>query len=64
MTTTYDAIELAASGQADRFREAVSSVLMNKVSDRLAIEKITVAQKFFNQEHESQDTGVTSNEEL
>lgn len=62
MTTTYDAIELAASGQVDKFREAVSSILMDKVSDRLAIEKITVAQNFFNQE--SQNTEVTSDEEL
>ena len=41
MNTTHNAIEFAATGQADRFRETVGSILMDKISDRLAIEKIT-----------------------
>lgn len=57
-TTTHDAVQFAADGQADKFRESVASLLMDKIKDRLSTEKITVAQKFFNQDSvNNTDTG-------
>ena len=44
-----DAIKFAYGDNASNFQDSVDSILMDKLRDRIEVEKVAVAQKFFNE---------------
>ena len=43
-----DAIDAAFNGNTTDFQDAINSILGNKVRERVGVERIAVAQSFFN----------------
>jgi len=50
-----DAVKFAHSDNASNFQDSINSVLMDKLRDRVEVEKVAVAQKFFNGSEEMPD---------
>lgn len=50
-----DAVKFAHSDSASNFQDSINSVLMDKLRDRIEVEKVAVAQKFFNEPEEISD---------
>lgn len=46
---TSDAVQAAFDGNPSAFQDAVSSILADKMRERIGVEKVAVAQKFFNE---------------
>lgn len=44
---TKDAVQFAMDGEATKFKNAVDSILMQKVADTLDLERINMAQSMF-----------------
>lgn len=44
-----DAIKFAYNDNASNFQDSINNILMDKLRDRIDVEKVAVAQKFFNQ---------------
>jgi hypothetical protein len=62
MSTTLDAIQFAAKQEPANFQDAISSMLMDKIKERLSVEKMSVAQKLFNNEYTEDITDETTDE--
>ena len=45
-----DAVKFAHSDSASNFQDSINDLLMDKLRDRIEVEKVAVAQKFFNQD--------------
>lgn len=45
-----DAIQFAYGDNASNFQDSINNILMDKLRDRIGVEKVAVAQKFFNQD--------------
>ena len=59
-----DAIDAAYNDNTNKFSDAVSDILMDKVRDRIGVEKIKMAQTFVNPEQEEEDLEVQPEAEL
>lgn len=44
-----DAIRFAHNDSASNFQDSINDLLMDKLRNRIEVEKVAVAQKFFNQ---------------
>ena len=44
--TTVDAVNMAADGNVNGFKDAISSILMDKISDAIQIKKYEVQNNF------------------
>jgi len=58
-----DAIDAAYNDNTNKFSDAVGDILMDKVRDRIGVEKIKMAQTFVNPEQE-EDLEVETEAEL
>lgn len=56
MTTLQQAIEFARDAKAADFKETVNGILAGKVQDHLAIAKMRIANKLFNNTEVSDDS--------
>lgn len=45
-----DAVKFAHSDSASNFQDSINDLLMDKLRNRIEVEKVAVAQKFFNQD--------------
>ena len=52
--TMKDAVQLAADGNASGFKDAVSSLLMNKIQDAVGMKKAEVAASFMSEPQTSE----------
>jgi hypothetical protein len=50
-----DAIEMAGNGNVAEFKDAIGSLLMNKIKDSVEIQKHQVAASFMSDTEEAQD---------
>ena len=53
-----DAIEMAGNGNVAEFKDAIGSLLMNKIKDSVEIQKHEVAANFMNDIEDSQDEDI------
>jgi len=53
--TLNDAIGMAGDGNVAEFKDAVGSLLMNKIKDSVAIQRHEVAASFMNDTEDTQD---------
>ena len=53
-----DAIEMAGNGNVAEFKDAIGSLLMNKIKDSVEIQKHQVAANFMNDIEDSQDEDI------
>ena len=53
--TLNDAINMAGDGNVSEFKDAIGSLLMNKIKDSVAIQKHEVAANFMNDTEETQN---------
>jgi hypothetical protein len=53
--TMSDAIEMAGDGNVSEFKDAVGSLLMNKIKDSVEIQKHAVAASFMSDTEEAKD---------
>jgi len=56
--TLNDAIEMAGDGNVAEFKDAVGSLLMNKIKDSVAIQKHEVAASFMADTEDTQDEDI------
>ena len=65
-STASDAVNALAAGDANKFRDAVNSMLGNKVKDYLDVKKLDVAQNFLKaqQAKTEDDEDVTADVEI
>lgn len=56
--TMNDAVSMAGDGNASQFKDAVGSLLMDKIKDSVAIKKHQVAANFMNDIEDSQDEDI------
>ena len=52
--TTKDAVKMAMNGDASKFQEAISDLLMDKVRDAVSLKKIEVASNFMTSDIEEE----------
>jgi hypothetical protein len=53
--TMNDAIDMAGNGNVAEFKDAIGSLLMNKIKDSVEIQKHAVAASFMSDTEEAQD---------
>jgi hypothetical protein len=63
MNELNNAVELALADNAAEFSSAISNILASKLRDRIDVEKVAVAQKFFNQSDEDNNDQIENEEE-
>lgn len=63
--TTKDAVKMAMNGDASKFQEAISDLLMDKVRDAVSLKKIEVASNFMSSEEiVEEEIEISEEEEL
>lgn len=60
--TTRDAVEFAFEGDGAEFKNAINSIMQQKVADAIELKRIEVASKFMSAQSDEGDTDVQDSE--
>ena len=56
--TTRDAVEFAFDGNTAKFKDAINSIMADKVSDAIELKRVEVASQFMSAQSDEGDTDV------